>query len=399
MTKVLFVDDESRVLRGIQRLLWNLDSDWKAEFASSAEEALSVLAASPFDVVVSDMRMPGMDGAALLHEVRIRYPNIIRMVLSGHSDRELVMRSVSAAHCYLSKPCDPDYLQSVITRAITLRRVLTNSTLRSLVSRLDNLPSVPRCYQEVIGQLEANNVSLRNLGDIVSQDIGMTAKILQLVNSSFFGVPRHVSNPADAVCLLGIEVLKTLILTVHIFSELASDTLTSLELGNLWEHSIQSGALAKKIAAFEGVGTDLCDNAFMAGLLHDSGKLILAVNLPKEYAESLRLVRSKTMSPTEAELRMFGAGHAEVGAYLLGIWGLPDAIVEAIAFHHRPSESPIGTFAPATAVHVANAIEHAQHTGNPGAIEKWLDWEHLTQLGLNHKVPVWQEFCLAPSHA
>jgi HD-like signal output (HDOD) protein len=288
----------------------------------------------------------------------------------------------------------------VIARAVGLRELLANAQLRSVVSRLQNLPSVPRVYQEVVRRIEENDVSLRSVGDVVSQDIGMTAKILQLVNSSFFGVPRHVTDPSHAVCLLGVEVLKTLILTVHIFSELASDRLGSLGLDHLWEHCTRCGVLARRIAELEGADKNTCDSAFMAGLLHDAGKLILAANLPTERADCLALTEDGSLTPLQAELQVFGATHAEVGAYLLGIWGLPDAIVEAVAFHHRPSASRGCGFTAVTAVHVADAIEHAMHCHGTDARLETLEWPYLSRLGVSDHVSEWQEvFTVTPQAA
>ncbi len=398
MTRLLFVDDEPKVLRGIQRLLCDLDCEWDVACASSGQEALTMLAAGAFDVVISDMRMPEMDGAALLTEVRHRHPDVVRIVLSGHSDRQLILSSVSAAHCYLAKPCDPDQLRSVVTRTVALRQVLRSTQLRSLVSRLKSIPSLPQLYQDVVEHLQTDELSLRTLGSIISQDIGMTAKILQMVNSAFFGMPCHVTDPAHAACLLGLEVLKALILTAHIFTELATSAIDGLGLDRLWEHSTQTGAIARRIAAMEGAEPDSRDHAFLAGLLHDTGKLILAVNLPGEYREVLSLSEAGAMSSRDAELQVFGATHAEVGAYLLGIWGLPEAIVEAVAFHHAPQESRINTFAPVTAVHVADAFEHAQR--EPGAEPRLtlLDYDYLARLQLTDKLSSWQDQHLTEAH-
>ena len=394
MTRVLFVDDEPKVLRGLQRMFYDVECDWETAFAQSSREALTLLAKQAFDVVVSDMRMPEMDGAALLNEVKLRHPNVIRIVLSGHSDRELVIKSVGVAHRYLAKPCNSEDLRNVVMRAIALRQILTNSSLRSLISELSQIPSAPQHYRDIMLQVRASNKSLRELGEIIAQDIGMTAKILQIVNSAFFGLPRHVSDPVHAVCLLGLEVLEVLILTAHIFAETVTDKVDGLGIEALWNHSTETGAIAKCIASAENCEPQVRDHALIAGLLHDIGKLILAVNRSSQYREAIGLSAKGTTTFLEAERQVFGTTHAEAGAYLLGLWGLPEATVEAVAFHHRPADCLATTFTPVTAVHVADAMVHAQHETEETSGMQRLDTEHLARIGLAQRLPVWQNQCL-----
>ncbi len=395
MIRVLFVDDEPKVLRGLERMLAGTDCDWETEFAESGRDALALLAQRPFDVVVSDMRMPEMDGAALLNEVMRLYPHIVRIVLSGHSERELVFRSIAATHQYLAKPCEANQLRSVVARALALRQVLADSQLRSLVSRMSKIPSVPQAYRELMAALQDSNKSLKDLGAIIAQDIGMTAKILQIVNSAFFGLPRHVSDPTQAVCLLGLDVIRALVVTVHIFTELPADNLGDLGLGNLWNHSTETGAAAKAIASAHGCERETCDHALMAGLLHDTGKLILAVNQTERYREVLERVSEGRVALRVAEREVFGTTHAEVGAYLLGLWGLPDPVVEAVAFHHRPADCATSAFGPLTAVHAADALLHANGETEPEQPPGGLDIEYLRQLGLAERWSAWRDQCLA----
>jgi putative nucleotidyltransferase with HDIG domain len=395
MTRVLFVDDEPKLLRGLQRMLSGADCDWETEFAQSGREALTLLEKRPFDVVVSDMRMPEMDGATLLDEVRQRYPHIARIVLSGHSEHTLVLRSVGVAHRYLAKPCELDDLRSVVTRAIALRQVLADSSLRALVSQLCKIPSMPQVYRELLAQIQCPNKSLNDLGAIVAQDVGMSVKILQIVNSAFFGLPRHVPDPVQAVCLLGLDVLRALVVTIHIFAELPLDGVDDLGLRNLWKHSTETGAMAKMIASAQGCDREACDHALMAGLLHDTGKLILAASQTQRYREALRLAEERAMPPLAAERDVFGATHAEVGAYLLGLWGLPDPTVEAVAFHHRPADCEAIAVTPLTAVHVANALQHAHHRTNAEGPPDGLDTAYLEHLGLAERWPAWRDQCLS----
>lgn len=391
--RILFVDDESNVLQGLRRMLHSQRHEWDMAFAGGGQEALELLSHAPFDVVVSDMRMPGMDGVQLLNEVMARYPHMVRIVLSGHSDREASLKSVQPAHQYLAKPCDAAALRNTITRACALRELLGNAVLQRLVSGMTTLPSLPTLYFEVVEAIEAPDGSLKKIGEIIERDMGMTAKILQLVNSAFFGLQRHVSSPAQAVWLLGLETTKALVLSVQIFTHFDQALVRTLALDTLWQHSMAIGSCARSIARAENCEPKVVDEAFMAGLLHDTGKLILAANLPDQYREALTLTQEQGLPEWEAERATLGATHAEVGAYLLGIWGLPDAIVETVAFHHCPTLCPGQAFSPLTAVHVADALMHEGDAADATEVSTPVDREHLAALDCSDRLDSWRQHC------
>lgn len=387
--RILFVDDEPRILMGLQRMLRKMRKEWDVAFAEGGKVALEMLEKENFDVVVSDMRMPGMDGSQLLTEVQKRYPMIVRIVLSGQSDKDMILKSVRPAHQYLSKPCDPDILRSTIRRAFTLRDLLNNDSVKRVVSQTEYIPSLPTLHQQIVEALRTD-ASIKEVGKIISKDIAMTAKILQLVNSAFFGIPSHVSNPEQAVHLLGLETVKALTLTVEVFSEFDSIDVKKLDIQKIYDHSIMAGALARKIASEESSDKETIDNSCMAGMLHDLGKLILIANFSDEYQRVIQLTKDDKISLQSAELKVIGASHAEIGAYLLGLWGLPDTIVEGVAFHHTPSVSPGDIFSPITAVYISNLLIHRDEVDEGDFIERF-DEEYLKQLNILERRPTWSK--------
>jgi putative nucleotidyltransferase with HDIG domain len=391
MKRILFVDDEPNVLEGLRRMLRPMRRQWEMEFVTSGRQALEMLAHSVFDVVVTDMRMPEMDGMALLQEVRSRHPRIVRIVLSGQCDRESVFRSVNLAHQYLAKPCDAEQFQSTVCRACALQGLLADEALRALLSRVKSVPSLPALYSEIAEELKAAEPSLKKVGQIIAQDAGMTAKILQLVNSAFFGVRCAVSNPGQAVTLLGGETIKALVLSSQIFSQFERIAAKHLCLSRLWLHSQATSGLARLIARAERCTPKAAEDATTAGLLHDVGKLILAGYLPDTYWKALEIAKQERLSLCDAERQAFGSTHAEVGAYLLGLWGLPDSIVEAVAWHHRPNECPAEGFGPLTAVHAANALMHESPGSPPDQPVSGLDAGYLDRLRLGGRLPAWRE--------
>lgn len=379
---VLFVDDDPNVIQGLRRMLRGMREQWETLFAGSGEEALAVMKAQPVDVIVADMRMPGMDGATLLTKVRELYPQVVRIMLSGHSDQELVLRAAKSAHQFLAKPCDAETLRYTIERACRLRKLFQNEDLLQAAAGITTLPSLPALYSKLIAELESPAVSLDRVGKIVAQDMAMTAKVLQLVNSAFFGLRQRVTDPRWAVALLGINNLRPLVFYLQLFEAFRPDAGTSFSLEALWRHSLVVGSLAREIARTELGSREATDEALTAGLLHDVGKLLL-LRVPAYREQLAALFKPEGGTAAATEYRLWGTSHAEVGAYLLGLWGIADSIMEAVAFHHRPAAGAGNRFTLLTAIHVANGLAHGE--------EAVLDREYLELLGVSNRVARWVE--------
>lgn len=328
--RVLFVDDEQRVLDGLRRMLRPRHREWSMSFAGGGAEALERLEAEPAEIIVSDMRMPGMDGAQLLAEVRNRHPEIVRMILSGQADEDAALRAIPVAHQFLTKPCDAATLLSALERAAALHRLLGQPDLREVVGGVDTLPSPPVIWLALTEELRNPDASPADVGHIAARDPAISAKLLQLVNSSFVGLARHVSSVEEAVTYLGIPTVRSLSLSVGAFRALGADEF----LGEGYADALSAHALRCAEAARSLVSDQAdADNAFTAALLQDIGQLVLAVHRPEAFRAMLRAAQDGGVPLHEIEQAQ-GWTHAHVGAYLLGLWGLPTAVVDAVAHHH-----------------------------------------------------------------
>jgi HD-like signal output (HDOD) protein len=350
--RILFVDDDPGVLGGLQNLLRRQRKVWDMHFVGSGDEALTSLRAEPFDVVVSDMRMPIMDGAELLRRVQKEAPSTARIVLSGFAERDAVMRALAVAHQFLSKPCDADTLRSVIERTCSLHMLLADEGIRSLVGGLDKLPSEPQTFYALTQALSRPEVGLNDVAAIVERDGAMSAKVLQLVNSAYFGSSQKVGSIRQAVTYLGADLLRGLALTAHVFSAADAIDVPGFSLAALQAHALSTGMLARK---FLGSSPRAAD-AFTAAVVHDVGQIVLAVGLPEKFAQCIAIANETKRPRIEVEQEVLGASHAEIGAYLLGIWGLPFPIVEAVAHHHRPDRVTEGQCELLAAVYAANLL-------------------------------------------
>ncbi len=326
MSDILFVDDDPGVLDGLKDALHGERKRVHMEFAVGAAEALAALVRRSFDVLVTDLRMPTMDGVELLQEVRRRHPGVTRIVLSGQATLAQAARASALAHRYLVKPCSSAVLRSHIQRALELRTQLSSDALKEVVGSLGTLPTTPSVYAELSAAVEDPELDLKRIAATVRRNLGLAARVLQFANSAYCGFSRQVPGLEEAILRLGLNTLRHLALTVEVFELPADPAMVEA----LQRHGALTGAIARRLV---GRPED-AELAFTAGLLHDAGALVLASRAPEAYRVALQ-ASSESGTPRHlSEKEWLGASHAEVGAYLLSLWDLPHALVEPICFHH-----------------------------------------------------------------
>jgi putative nucleotidyltransferase with HDIG domain len=391
--RILFVHADQKVLDGLKQTLEGMRAEWQMGFSRNGEEALQKLANGPFDVIVAGMDLHGMGGAGLLTEVIQRHPDVVRIVLSDNVEQDVIVRSAATAHQYLLKSCNSATLKSTLDRALHIREMLALPGLRALMSRIVSLPSLPAVHTQLVASLDNPEMSSRELGDIIGQDVAMSAKVLQIANSAFFGLYRYVASPTEAAVYLGVDTLRALTLSTGVFAAFQSMGSTQSLLAELQQHSMTTGLVASTIAKAEKLPKKVCDSSLVGGLLHDVGKLVLAANCPDEYDVVLNTVKKEGAPCFEVEQQMFGATHAVIGAYLLYLWAMPDLVCKSVAFHHNPADHSATTFTGAAAIHAADALEHESTGSTEHSGRVSLDMNYITMLGLAARVPEWRRLC------
>jgi putative nucleotidyltransferase with HDIG domain len=389
MQRILFVDDESSVLEAMRRTLHRMKSEWSMEFVLSGAAALDSLAKSPADVIVSDMRMPGMDGWQLLAEVKALYPQTVRLVLSGHADPGAIMRLVGTAHQYIAKPGGTDTLKAAIEQTQLLKRLLSSDRLARLVGEVGTLPSCPQAFQDISNCLRQPRASVAEASRIIGRDVAMTANILKLVNSAFFGARQSITRVDRAIAYLGLDTVAALALGHSLFQSSGSSAPSGGSLEGLWQHSRQTAMAARAIALVEKLPPARVEEAFLTGMLHDVGRVVYATRRAPKTGESV--------SSNEDTVEQIALHHAEVGAYLLGLWGFPSHIVAAVALHHTPNHRADTGFDLTALVHVADRLAHTQDAGSLGPLELGVEPGLLEGLGLSTHLPQWSAALTASS--
>jgi HD-like signal output (HDOD) protein len=359
-----------------------MQSDFDALFAGNGAEALDQLAAKPIDVLVSDMRMPGMDGAALLTQAQQHFPATARVILSGYAQDETVLRAIPVSHRFLSKPLQPAELKLVLLRTIALHKILESPSLRELVGGAKDLPTRPVVYFELRSALADQSKSMRDISRIVERDAGITGRLLRTVNNAFFAPAQRITSVQQAVQHLGTNMLTSLILTLECFGNF-EDTLADCDL-------IPTG-LERKAYLAATIARDLIrdrtarEDAFVAALLHDCGLLLVAARRPRMLEEAVRLAREESCTLVQAERKAWGTTHAEVGAYLLGLWGLPYPVVEAVANSQSPDRHAGPGIDVGVSVYMAAAFADAAMIGDVASV--MLDEQLVARTGLAGALP------------
>ncbi|HXG49145.1 MAG TPA: response regulator [Methylomirabilota bacterium] len=394
--RLLFVQSGSDEREDLERSLGSMARVWDVAFAGSAAEALEWMARQPADAIVTDLRLPDQSGADLLNQIGERYPQTLRFIRASFADRGLILACVWGTHQFIPKPCDGAELVTRLSRAMAITNWLADDGLKARLSRMGNLPSLPSLYFEVMKLLESPAASVEALAEVVSRDLALTAKLLQLVNSAFFGFAQRITSVRDALTILGLETVKSIVLGVHAFSHYETAKLGQFSVDRLWGHSVAVATAAKRITLAHTHDEQMADEAFTAGLLHDIGKLALAANFPEDYGELMRRVAEQPLHLPDLEREHLGATHGEAGGYLLGLWGMPVSMIETAVHHHRPGECAHSEFAPLTAVHLANVIDREQHPDPNEGVPPALDVQYFDALGLADRMDAWRSGDFTP---
>jgi len=336
--KILFVDDELNILSGLKRMLHQMSDEWDMYFEDSGQKALQLLEKIDIDLIVTDMKMPGMDGLTLLDYINEKYPHIVRIILTGHTDEEYILKSVRTSHQFILKPCTQKELVTRIKKIYKLKRYLISEEIKDIIATVERIPALPENYLRLEKELNAQEPSLSKICSIIEKEPGLSAKILQIVNSAYFNLPATVYDIQQALNILGINSIRSIVLYSEIFQKTPPLKTKLFSIESLWKHSMFIANASKVIYELITKDKITAKHAYIAGLLHDIGYLI--TSQVEGYDENITYyMENEGVDKYEAEEKFLKISHAQVGAYLLSVWNLPEPIIDAVALHHEPIDN------------------------------------------------------------
>jgi HD-like signal output (HDOD) protein len=384
MRRILLVDAAPAALAQLQQALQVLRPQWQTASANSARAAMVALSQRRFDAVISDIGGAALDGSELLALVRDGYPNVVRLCLSDHSDDDAFLRAVPVTHQFFGKPCNVENLCEVLERICSLRDILRSGAIQQLIGNLKALPATPQTFQALSEAIARPNAHVAGIAQIVSADTALSVKVLQLANSAYYRRGAPVTSIQAAISYAGLEMIKSLALSACVFSALDASPNAVKRLQDLQGRSLRKAHFARMLLR----ESRHADEAFTAALLLDIGQAVLALSAPQKFEQMIELARTSGRAWHEVEPEVFGAAHPEVGAYLLGLWGLPLDLIEAVAYHHAPSRVQHAHTSVLAAVHVADAVVDAT-ADRPAKLLDRLDASFVARTGVSRCLTAW----------
>ncbi len=379
-TCVLFVDDEPLILSLYEALSPDLGPDFIVRTARNGKEALALLGQTDVQIVVSDLEMPEMPGGELLTHVEKKYPDAMRVVISGYDDELHVARCLTFGHRYLRKPIEPNTLADTLKRLSALRDALSHERVKSILSRGDALPAPPETYLCLSDALQRSENNSEDFAEIIETDQQLSANLLAVVNSPAFGLSVEIENIKELFEVVGVHVVRSLILSLHTKVFYRPRTRNGALFDELWQHALSTASAARKLASLERHPFRDCQTCYVAGLLHDIGKFVVASQVQGAQAEHCQDMQALR----RYEREILGVSHATMGAYLLGLWGLPEPVVMTAELHHNLEAVSTHAYHPILYVHAAENLLKPEP-------QRELNFDLITRAKKMDRLAVWAE--------
>jgi HD-like signal output (HDOD) protein len=351
--RILLVDGDGNLLKAARQDFWQSHRTWEVLLAPTGAEAVAILSRDTVDIVIIDMHLPDMDGADLIHRVRECQPGAVRIALADHAMDEWLEKSEGDLHRIFIKPVEPSRLIGAVESLDIEDDETRVRAVRAFVGGLGRIPSLPSLYSELVALLQREDAGMGEVARLIRHDLGVASQVLKLANSVHCASGRPVSEIGQALAMLGMDSLKSLVLFRGLISGFDSPRPQGLDLEKLWFHSFQVASGTRKLAVLEGE-TQLADLAFSVGLLHDVGMVVLATDPSGRYRAVLEQAQTSRIPLAILEHETYGVDHSQVGAHLLNLWGLPPEFCRPVREHHAPP-AEAGGFPLSKALHLSDA--------------------------------------------
>lgn len=384
---IYIVDDQPEVLETAVLIVRGVMPESEVTGFTNPQKALAAVQANPPRLILSDQIMPGMQGSQLLEAVRLAAPATLRIMMSGYVALDR-LNAITSAHQYVAKPFDALELGELLRRTFAAQDRVADKRLQSLVTSLRSVPSLPQVQHTLLAELQDDRGASAAIGQMIARDAGLSAKVLQLANSPLFGREYVVSSPIDAVVCLGTSMIAAVVLSQTLFKHYRTNSHQDLNLSQVWNHCWETAALAQTYCREQELPRATCEEAFLAGLLHETGRLILVDNFPNEYHAACQAARRNNSSLTAALAESFATTPGQIAAYLLDLWGMPAGVVEALSRLDLPASKNGAVFSLSSALYVANQVATKKTPPDEFPPPEW-DTEYLRSIGCPSEMGAW----------
>lgn len=391
--RVLFVGADQQTKSDFLTMQNYLPGDWEVLHAEKGAEALQALKNEAFDSIVSEMALPDMKGTELLGKVTEEYPATVRFILSEQADRSTILEAGGNVHQFIARPLDPETLAQSLNNSVGIRSLLNNDKLQARIAGIKTLPSLPDIHHKLTEALNSGDASPNTIASLISRDIGITAKLLQMVNSAYFGLSQRVESVLHATNLLGLDTVQSIVLSAGVFDQFRDPKVPGYSLENIYNQSLAVGAKSRMFAVSFGLDRRVAEDSLMAGMLYDVGKLLMLTYFQPEFVIAAKLAQKTNTLLFQAETEVMGVNDAMMGASLLALWGLPDSIVEAVGLHYTPSLTPNPMLNALTATHLAYALNSDGDSFSTEERTQAVDAGYLAKLGLENQLSNLRNLC------
>ena len=343
---ILFVDKDADISQTMTTLL--RDEEWTLLFSNTTADAVATLKEQPVDVIIADTDFEDGNGVGLLNIAKQQHPAVIRIYLTAFSSQSAVTKALAegTAQQLIAKPWIDQEFKEIIRSAIRQmeQQKKRSAEFQQLINSIPRLPSLPESYNNVRSCITSDDIDIEKMAEYISQDVALTSVLLRWANSALFGQRFQVDTIKKAIIVLGTDIVENLILSEAVNSAITAKKVKvkGFDLKQLKKHSMATACLSRLlIKSIYPADTMRHDRAFVAGLLHDMGKLVAASFLPQQFEQAIRFAKQEKTPLTEAERQIYSTDHAELGGFLAEWWALPPFIVNAIYWHHAPQQTPI----------------------------------------------------------
>ncbi len=390
--RLLFIDHDPAVLDAYRQALASMSTLWTIDCVQSKSEAVAAATQNPPDILVAALEADEEKDLDALSQISKAAPHAHAFIAINEERTARLQATLETNWRYLPRPCPADRLLFECQRCLALDSWLENPLIKEIVASRAEFQSLPPLYLKIVSLINSPHASTDQIAEAISTDLAFSSKVLETVNSSFYAFEDKVSDIAEAVSILGLDSIKNLALAIQLFNRAGQSAERHALVNELWHHSVSVAVVARRISLYETEDSKSAEEAYSAGLLHDIGKLVLLDAAPEAFAEARHLSRDDSIPLWQAETQTIGCNHAELGAYLLATWDLPEALSEAAALHHQPVNRCRSGFPAVAAVYVANTIVRQRGNANhPDAIP---DQDFLVGIGKTDSWEDWQEIAV-----